>query len=390
MTKKEATEFNSVIPELTAKQRATLLASVKPSREECAKHPRTRKGCEYYDYTSAMQSVGGNAVLRIFQACYTIRQGKVDETDISELGRAIISRDGKVHIFAKHLRPFSYYIRREFSWDSEFGYVSNGRYSQQNRRFMLADNSCAICLFSAPRWLRQRGYTKGLCTYAVRDLFTPRGEAIAKWGYGHMLNVWWRQDEAARANICTALRICRRNGYAISDYRDYCDYIRELVVLGRDIHNAHYVCPADLAAAHQQTTRLVERKREEERRKTERREAISQEAAYAQRMAAWLGICLEADDLIIKPLQSVQAFYDEGRAMHHCVAGYYNFEDTLILSARDAEGNRLATIEVRISEGRIVQTRDRCNAVPPRKDEIESLIRANMSYIQHPTKAKAA
>lgn len=379
--------FNATIPELTAKQESILLASVSPSREVCAEHPRTRRGWQEYEYTSAMQSVGGNAVLRVFQARYTIRQGKVDESEICELGRAIISPDGDVHIVAKHLRPFSYYTRVEFCWESDWGYVRN---DGQSRRFYFVDNSDAVVFFSAPRWLRQRGYRKNLCTYAVRDLFTPQGEAIAKWGYGHMLNVWWRCGEQTRRHIYTALRICRRNGYVIPDYRDYCDYVRELAQLGRDLHNAHYVCPADLAAAHQQTTRQAGHAREAERCNYELERARAYEAEYAKRMGAWLGICLKAKDLVIRPLQSAVAFIDEGDAMHHCVGGYYDRKDTLILSARDAAGNRLATIEVRLSTGRIIQTRAKCNAVPPRKDEIERLIRANMTYIQHPIKVNAA
>ena len=46
--------------------------------------------------------------------------------------------------------------------------------------------------------------------------------------------------------------------------------------------------------------------------------------------------------IIVKVLQSVDEFYEEGKAMHHCVYtnAYYNDENSLILSAR-IDGERI-------------------------------------------------
>lgn len=68
--------------------------------------------------------------------------------------------------------------------------------------------------------------------------------------------------------------------------------------------------------------------------------------------------------------------HDEGEAMHHCVYRneYFKKRDSLILSVRDADGARIATVEYDLRRYRILQDRGPCNKVPERKDSIEQLI----------------
>ena len=40
-----------------------------------------------------------------------------------------------------------------------------------------------------------------------------------------------------------ALKICIRNGYRVPDAGLWFDYVNDLMFLGLDVHNAHYVCP---------------------------------------------------------------------------------------------------------------------------------------------------
>ena len=65
--------------------------------------------------------------------------------------------------------------------------------------------------------------------------------------------------------------------------------------------------------------------------------------------------------------------------MHHCVFANSYFDaklhpNCLILSAKDGEGKRLATIEYNTQRHDIVQCRAACNAVPERDKEIRQLI----------------
>ena len=73
--------------------------------------------------------------------------------------------------------------------------------------------------------------------------------------------------------------------------------------------------------------------------------------------------------------------------MHHCVyaMGYYDYNkkpNCLILSAKDSEGKRLATIEYNMKDLTIVQCRAACNQVPERDEEIRGLINSNTATIK--------
>jgi len=95
-----------------------------------------------------------------------------------------------------------------------------------------------------------------------------------------------------------------------------------------------------------------------------------------KRLGDLLTIALKGRNLTVRPLQSVDEFAEEGKAMHHCVFsnGYYKHPDTLILSAKDRKGNRLATIEYNTKRFTIEQCRAACNGVPKRDAEIRELI----------------
>ena len=153
---------------------------------------------------------------------------------------------------------------------------------------------------------------------------------------------------------------------------------------GMDIHNPYYVCPANLVEAHHrmidERDRRLRMKMEMQRRIDEARrleEAMKYEATYIEQHKRWLALVIVGDGITITPLQSVSEFKAEGDAMHHCVYsnGYYKKADTLIMSARDENGNRLATIEYNLKTGRVIQCRAACNAEPKRYNDIVSLVK---------------
>ena len=90
------------------------------------------------------------------------------------------------------------------------------------------------------------------------------------------------------------------------------------------------------------------------------------------------------DNLVICPLESITQFYQEGKAMHHCVYRneYYRQPECLILSAKDIEGNRLETIEVNLNTFEIVQSRAVYNGVSQYHDQIVKLMNKNMNLIR--------
>ena len=160
--------------------------------------------------------------------------------------------------------------------------------------------------------------------------------------------------------------------------------------LGKDIHNAKYVCPTDLRAAHDhyQTKRRARQERENIIKK--RKEAMEAEQAYKQLKAKFFGIEFTDGIIRIHVLESVQEHLEEGVSMHHCVFSnaYYLKEDSLILSAT-IEGKLIETIEVSLRTLEVVQSRGVCNKNTEYHEQIVNLVNANRGLISRRMKATA-
>lgn len=187
-----------------------------------------------------------------------------------------------------------------------------------------------------------------------------------------------------------AVNICNRNGYIIKDGSMYDDYIRLLDYFHLDTHNAHYVCPKNLKKEHD---KLVEKKRKIEakiRAEQERKERIERMfrmkqdiLSFIRRIQPFLGMEIKDEDIVIRPLESVTQFYQEGKAMHHCVYQneYYKHKDCLILTAQK-NGKRLETVEVNLKTFQIIQSRAVCNGTSDYHDRIIELVNRNMGLIR--------
>lgn len=186
-----------------------------------------------------------------------------------------------------------------------------------------------------------------------------------------------------------AVNICNRNGYIIKDGSMYDDYLRLLDYFHLDTHNAHYVCPKNLKKEHD---KLVEKKRKIEakiRAEQERKERIERMfrmkqdiLSFIKRIQPFLGMEIKDEGIVIRPLESVTQFYQEGKAMHHVYQNeYYRRKDCLILTAQK-NGKRLETVEVNLKTFKIIQSRAVCNGTSDYHDKIIELVNRNMGLIR--------
>ena len=93
-------------------------------------------------------------------------------------------------------------------------------------------------------------------------------------------------------------KIVLRNGYHIADISLWIDYIRLLERCGKDIHNAHYVCPLDLKAEHdryQERARIIQ---EREEREEQRKKAKENEERFRELKSKFFGLSF-TDGLIV-------------------------------------------------------------------------------------------
>lgn len=218
----------------------------------------------------------------------------------------------------------------------------------------------------------------------VYEFQDPRIESIIKCGYQVIVDYLIDNRKSLSAHLWTAFKVAHRHHFRLNStdqvYKWLC-LINMLRRYGKDYRNPHYICPKDLDEAYNKMIDEHDRQVRIETEKIERLKANKLIAEwsdkYVKEHKKYLGIVITGAGISITPLQSVNEFYEEGKAMHHCVFsnGYCMKKDTLILSAKDEEGNRLATIEYNLPKKMIMQCRARCNQVPPRKDEIENLIK---------------
>ncbi len=194
------------------------------------------------------------------------------------------------------------------------------------------------------------------------------------------------QDEDKRKEIIAAFRIARRNKYQPADTQTWLDHIDMLYKLGKDLHNAHYVCPKDLQREHQKLIDYYNRYERRIRLQNDMRQAEQTLEQFIEHMQAFLDLHFETKNIVLRPLRSPMEYIEEGTAMHHCVAGYKNKYDSLILSARDHQDNRIATCEVSLQDYRIIQIRGLQNKPTEYDDEIAICLTKNMAKIRKANK----
>lgn len=171
------------------------------------------------------------------------------------------------------------------------------------------------------------------------------------------------------------MKICIRNNYFPKHGTDWLDMVAALEACDKDVHNAFYVCPANLDEAHDY---WINRKRKLERERDDKADNLT----YVKEHKKYFHIELKTGDITIRPLQSVTEFKEEGDAMGHCVYSmkYYKKANSLILSARRND-ERVATIEYDLLSGKILQCRGVSNSVPAYDKEIRKLITKSKNLI---------
>ena len=180
----------------------------------------------------------------------------------------------------------------------------------------------------------------------------------------------------------SSIRICIRNGYVVKDASMWFDYISILEYLGKDILNSYYACPENLKKAHDHYLK----KKKEQTRKIElkkMKERIDEaQIEYEKKKKRFFGVKFIKDNLTVMVLENVGEFLNDGLILNHCVFEnkYYEKENSLILSAR-IKNEPVETVEISLSDMRIVQARGENNKPSKYHEDIISIVNQNMNVI---------
>jgi len=179
-----------------------------------------------------------------------------------------------------------------------------------------------------------------------------------------------------------SVKICLRNGYKIKDAGIWFDYIDLLAFFGKDLHNARYVCPADLKAEHDRLVQMKRRIEDKKHAEEKRKRANEQEAKFKEMKGHLLGVSFSEGQITVKTLDSVQEYMDEGDALHHCVFtnNYFMKANSLCLSAR-IDQKPVETIELDLERMEVVQARGLRNDTTEYHDQIVEIVRKRIPVI---------
>lgn len=330
-------------------------------------------------YFTVLTTSGEYQVLRMYLLIAGMEKGYQATSSIMEIGQYWWDERGKQAIVAVK-RTMGHYI-------DSFAYYSPMAIRCDNEAYRFVAR-CPLCpKVKLSDTLKRNGF-EGKCydiapTSLIPALLTDsRAETLLKAGRTEHLRYFLSRPRNWDA-YWPAYKITLRRGYDITDIALWCDYVDMLGRLGKDTHNAHFVCPEDLQEAHDTAQRKLQAQRDKEAEAQRRQKAIENEERFQTLKAPFFGIAFTDGTIEVRVLESVAEYIEEGKALHHCVFTneYYLKEQSLILSAR-IEGKRIETIEVSLETMKVIQCRGLQNKNTEYHDRIIDLVHRNIKQIQ--------
>ena len=331
-------------------------------------------------------------VVRVFYVERRVAMEQKQKFDVHEVWQRWIDENGVEVILSKKYYRSPFYFNWNFESDWKIGrhnggcsgyYVSSDVYDLYGMDFGEID--------VAPI-LKRNGWHDGLRSLRVdmvevwkKMLKEPMAEELVKSGQESVLAYWISYDNKADIQKWMhAVRICIRNGYKITDANIWFDHMHLLEYFHKDTHSPKYVCPDDLLKVHARLSLKKDRAEMEKELQSRIKTIDKSEPKYQKLRGKYFGICFGNEDIIVTVITSVRGFFEEGSIMHHCVFSnrYYEKKDSLILSARDRNGNRLETVEVNTRTWMIEQSRGFMNNPSSAHDAIVELVEQNMDLFK--------
>ena len=347
---------------------------------------KNRKRSFYFrDYFNIITTKAGIQVVRTFYIETRLRKGIQAQYFISEVFQKWIDPTGKTTLVSKR-RYMSYYIDQWIFCDK-----------LEIRKEHLAHSLTPEYVY--PRMkvipeIKRNGFkgefhniNPGLLFKEI--LTDSRCETLLKGEDGDLLKYILQNDKQDFDKYWRSIKICIRNGYKIEDPSMWLDMLIALDYLGKDLHNAKYICPADLKAEHDRWIRKKEERQEKERLKMIRERYLADlkqqridDKAYRKAKKRFFDIAITDGEIFIHVLKKVKDFYEVGAKLNHCVGTnhYYNKPKSLILAA-EINNKPIETIEVSLDSLEIMQCRGRHNQNSPYHERIVELMKANMYQV---------
>ena len=332
-----------------------------------------------YQYFCIITTCRGFQVIRYFYIGCQAKAGQKASYFHSEVVQRWIAPDGRNAVVAR-LKSISYYAD-----------IWRFHTKLEIRKKHEYHDICTSFIYPRERLipeLKRSGFDGNFYKLNPFDLFhvllcESKAETLLKARQPELLNHFTLRHFRFINEFWTSIKICIRNGYHVKDAPVWCDYIQLLRFFGKDLHNAKYVCPADLKEEHDRYVRKKRLWQEQQDREKAQRKTIEDEAVYSEMKSRFFDIQFSDGLIRVCVLKSVEEVRQEGDMMRHCVFTneYHLKTDTLILSASIGD-KRLETVEFSLSKLKVLQCRGVCNQTTEYHDRIINLVNKNAPLIK--------
>lgn len=331
-----------------------------------------------YEYLCIVTACKGYQVLRFLYVECTAKVGEKARYSHIEAVQRWIAPNGRYATMAR-LRPMGYFVHG-WSWSSTL----------EIRPEKPMYNITPTLIYPRQKLIpevERTGYKQPYGKLTPFDLIhtllsQDKAETLLKTGQTDLLH-HFAYNEREIEKYWPSIRIAIRNGYKITNASDWLDHIDLLRHFGKDLHNAKYVCPADLKAEHNKY--IAQRQAQLERRRIEEKKqrAIQHEEEFKIAKGKFFGVEFTDGTINVRVLESVTEIMIEGEKLHHCVYtnNYFKREDSLILSAT-IDGEKVETVEFSLSRLAIQQCRGLQNKTTEHHQRIIDLVNKNIPLIK--------
>lgn len=334
-----------------------------------------------YQYLCIVTACEGFQVLRFVYVQCNSKKGEAPRYFSKEVVQRWMAPDGKYATMAR-LRPMGYFA---------YGWIYHSKLEIRPEKSLY--NIIPTKIYPRQKLIpevERSGYDKQFYKLTPFDLFhfllnNSKAETLLKTKHTGLFSYFAYDTKKDMDAYWASIRICIRNRYFMDteDVPMWCDYIDLLRFFGKDLHNAKYVCPQNLRVEHDRYVKkriaYLEKQKAEEKKK----KALEDEKLFQEMKSKFFGIEFTDGLIRVRVLESVEEIIREGDLMHHCVfaSEYHLKPDSLILSAYTSD-KKLETIELSLSELKVLQSRGACNKNTQYHDRIINLVNSNTHLIQ--------
>ena len=335
-----------------------------------------------HSYFASVTTRDDMQVVRIYFLTKIFHKNQAADYFIKEVMQHWITDTGKVTTMARKTMGLSAYIDQ---WCTDSKLEVRGYMSNQNAKFNLCPEVITPLRKILPVFKRN-GYKGHFHGYSPHHFFililtNSLAETLLKTNQIPLFQYTGIRPETI-SKYWSSIRICIRNNYMVTDATIWIDYVRMLEEFGKDLLSAKYVCPENLNRAHNKL--LIKKKKIAAKKKLQ--EMLSkinaEQKVYIKDKRRFLQLVFTQGNMIVKPMQSVTQFYQEGELLEHCVyhSSYHKKKNSLVLSAT-IDNVPTETIEVSLKPLQIIQSRGLLNKPTSHHAKIVELVKSNLSAI---------